>query len=169
MSSKWAMSGPASAKVAEWKDEDFEDFELVSSGGEPGNGSIEITDSAMVETVNEWTRGRIDLARCLNGRDDAASTCSSAWSSFREEGGNDLNCARSNCLGVPWASSREREQACQEGWTLGRLFWSSAFRVMIPCILGRCLLYPRASRRKDWGEFVVTVTEKEEDSLGKHP
>jgi hypothetical protein len=83
MSSKCAMSGPASAKVAEWNDEDFEDLELVSSGGEPGDGSIECTDSAMVGTVKERTRGLSGRA-VAEGGCDAASICSIAWSSFRE-------------------------------------------------------------------------------------
>jgi hypothetical protein len=83
MSSKWAMSGPASAKVAEWKEEDFEDFEFVSSGGEPGDGSIDITDSAMVGTVNERTRGLSGRAGA-KGRRDGASICVSAGGSSRE-------------------------------------------------------------------------------------
>jgi hypothetical protein len=71
------MSGPASAKVAEWKDEDFEDLELVSSGGEPGEGSIEITDSAMVGAAKEWTRGLYGRAGS-KGKRDGASICFNA-------------------------------------------------------------------------------------------
>jgi hypothetical protein len=84
MSSKWAMSGPASAKVTEWKDEDLEDLELVSSGGDPGDGSIEITDSAIIGTVKERTRGLSGRAGS-KGRRDGASICFSTVLSFRKD------------------------------------------------------------------------------------
>lgn len=42
MSSKWPMSC-CPASLSDWKDEDLEDFELVSSGGEPGD--VDIVDA----------------------------------------------------------------------------------------------------------------------------
>lgn len=59
MSSKCAISwGPASAKLEEWNDEDLEDFEFVSSGGDPGEGSIDIiSEEKAIGRVKERTRG----------------------------------------------------------------------------------------------------------------